>query len=162
MHTSDMIDDQFLDLGIPMSGETSPMSDVLPPLYPVPRNPITPWPAKLPLELALGGAPVEEIFLRCGVENDEYLKWATMPAFRKALSDAAAQVRDQGASFRVLCHGIAMDFLPTLDAKLHDETIGLPVKVDILKKIVQWAGLEPKEEKVPPGQANMVNIQINM
>ena len=132
------------------------------PNFPALRNPLTPWPARLPFEIAMGGAPIEEIFLRNNITEAEYQQWATMPSFRRALSDAGKEVLDSGASWRVLCHGIAMDFLPTLDQKLHDPTVALTTKIDVLKKIVQWAGLEPKEEKTQNQNQNMVNIQINL
>ncbi len=85
-----------------------------------------------------------------------------MPALRRALSDADKTVRDDGLQFRVLCQGIALDFLPLLDNALHDEKVSLTTKLDALKSIVTWAGLAPKEEKVQGTQANQVNIQINL
>lgn len=123
---------------------------------------LTPWPPSLPRELAMGGDSPENILERCGVKETDYIRWATMPSFRKALSDAAAEVREHGASWRVLCQGIAMDFLPTLDQKLHDTTVPLALKLDALKQIVRWAGLEPKEDKAAGTTANAINIQINL
>lgn len=123
---------------------------------------LTPWPPGLPRELAMGGESPEEIMNRCGVSEADYIKWAAMPAFRRALSDAAKEVREQGASFKILCQGIALDFLPVLDQQLHNDRVPLALKIDALKKIVEWSGLAPREEKVQQGSANMVNIQINL
>lgn len=136
----------------------NPPPEVLPAL----RQPLTPWPPSLPRELAMGGDTPENILERCGCCEDDYVKWAQMPTFRKALSDAAKEVREHGASWRILCQGIAQDFLPILDQKLHDEMVPLALKLDALKQIVKWAGLEPREEKADAGKGTMVNIQINL
>lgn len=122
---------------------------------------IIPWPPNLPLELALGGDP-EETLQRFNVTEEEYAKWATMPAFRRALSEASKQVREQGLTFKVLCQGIALDFLPTLDQKLHDPSVPFAQRHAALKDVVRWGGLEPKDEKIAATTGNMVNIQINL
>lgn len=163
------------DLGISMTDSTtmfSPENAHSLTTYEPPEEPdtppaylsrtLTPWPPGLPRELAMGGESPEAIIERCGVLESDYIKWATIPAFRRALSDAAKEVREQGASFKILCQGIALDFLPVLDQQLHNDKIPLALKIDALKKIVEWSGLAPKEEKVAAGQANMVNIQINL
>lgn len=127
------------------------------------RPSLTPWPSNLPRELAMGGDTAENILERCGCSEADYVAWAQLPAFRMALSDAAKEVREHGASWRLLCQGIAMDFLPVLDTKLHDPLVPLALKLDALKQIVKWAGLEPKEEKA--GAATgvpQINIQFNM
>lgn len=123
---------------------------------------LTPWPSGLPRELAMGGESPEAIMERCGVKEEDYIKWAAMPAFRRALSDAAKEVREQGASFKILCQGIALDFLPVLDQQLHNDRVPLALKIDALKKIVEWSGLAPKEEKVQQGMTNQVQICINL
>lgn len=128
----------------------------------IPRSPLIPWPSNLPRELAMGGDSTEEILMRNGLTDEDYLRFSAMPAFRRALSDAAKEVREGGASFRVLCHGIALDFLPVLDEKLHDPTVALAQKLDAFKHVVKLAGLEPKEDKGSTGGAPQVNIQINL
>lgn len=127
------------------------------------RQPLTPWPSNLPRELALEGSSTSEVLQRCGVSDEEYTYWATLPAFRKALSDAAKEVREQGMSFKILCQGIALDFLPVIDQKLHDNTVPFDKKMDAFKYISKLASLEPKDEKnSDAGKGTMVNIQINL
>ncbi len=126
------------------------------------RDPLTPWPAKLPLELALGAEPQEAVLLRLNVSEDDFCRWALMPAFRRALAEAAKVVREEGLTFRMLCQGIAQDFLPVLDQKLHDPDVGFSAKLDAFKYVSKLGGLEPKEVKETQSTGNMVNIQINL
>ncbi len=132
------------------------------PLYTVPRQPVTPWPAKLPLELALGGEPTLNTLERYGVTEDDYAKWSLMPAFRRALSEAMKEMREQGLPFKRLCASIAEDFLGELDSKLHDPTIGFALKLDAFKTVTKLGGLEIQPVKEASNQANQVNIQINL
>ncbi len=59
------LDDDFLaDLSTPA-----------PPIIVLPRTPLTPWPAKLPIDLALNTGPLEELFEKYGVTETDYIKW---------------------------------------------------------------------------------------
>lgn len=131
--------------------------------YPTLREPLTPWPSRLPTEIALGADSLENILMRHDATEEDYINWAMMPAFRRALAEAAKDVRENGLTFKGLCRGIAEDFLPELDQKLHDKLVPFAQKLDALKSIVRWAGLEPKEDKNLAAQSqNLVNIQINL
>lgn len=150
----------MLDFGPPLFPEDNLLvPEVLPPTN---RDSMTPWPSKLPLDLALGAESEEQILLRHNVSQDDYVRWAMTPAFRRALAEAAKDVREQGLSFKLLCQGIAMDFLPELDSKLHDPTVGFAAKMDAFKQITELAGLKIKEEKAPQQNANLVQININI
>ena len=138
-----------------------PFSDDAPPTPE--RKPLTPWPPSLPVEIALGADSMDNILLRNGVTEEEDVGGTLTPAFRRALAEAAKDIRENGLTFRGLCRGIAEDFLPELDQKLHDKLIPFAQKLDALKSVVKWAGLEPKEEKaVASANSNLVNIQINL
>jgi hypothetical protein len=126
------------------------------------RQPLTPWPTKLPIELALGGEPLEETLCRFDVSIDDYAKWSYMPAFRKALSVAAKEIRENGVTFKRLCGIIAEDYLKDLDFALHDPKVPFVTKLSAFSTITKLAGLEPKDEKANPSNQNMVNIQINL
>lgn len=130
---------------------------------PVKREPVTPWPAKLPLDLALGAEPPEQTLLRHNVKLEDYTRWTGMIAFRRALADAAKEVHEQGLSFKLQCAGIAQDFLEVLDSHLHDERTGFSAKMDAFKTVTKLAGLEPRDASKEAGVgAGLVNIQINL
>jgi hypothetical protein len=123
---------------------------------------VTPWPTKLPFELALGGEPTLTTLDRYGVTEDEYARWSLMPAFRHALSDAMKEMRENGVSFKRMCAVIAEDYLAELDKSLHDPHIGFALKLNAFNAVTKLGGLEPVMQKETPNTANMVNIQINL
>ena len=125
--------------------------------------PLTPWPTRLPIDLAMGVETHEQVLLRHGVSAEDYQQWAMTLAFRRALAGAAKEVRDNGLTFKRLCASIAEDFLGEIDAKLHDPELGFTTKMDTFRTVAKLGGLEPKEDKAATSQnANMVNIQINL
>lgn len=132
-------------------------------LLPVKREPIYPWPPKLPFEIALGAETEESILLRYNVSQDDYLRWALTPAFRRALAESAKIVREQGLTFKMLCQGIAQDFLQVLDENLHSEHVAFSTKLAAFQTVTKLAGLEPQAQKDEgKGLANAVQININL
>jgi len=125
--------------------------------------PLTPWPTRLPIDLAMGVETHEQVLLRHGVSAEDYQQWAMTLAFRRVIAEAAKEVRDNGLTFKRMCAAIAEDFLGEIDAKLHDPELGFVTKMDTFKTVAKLGGLEPKEDKAATSQnANMVNIQINL
>ena len=151
-----------LDFGTPLKNAFIPMVCDPEDSLPASRQPITPWPAKLPMELALGGEPTLMTLERYGVTEDEYARWSLMPAFRRALSEAMKEMRENGVTFKRLCVSIAEDFLGELDSALHDDKIGFAQKLDAFKTITKLGGLEPVVQKEAPSMANAVQININL
>ena len=129
---------------------------------PMVRTPLTPWPAKLPFELAIGGEPLIQTLDRHNCTEDDYARWALMPAFRRALSEAMKEMNEQGLPFKRVCAEIAKDFLTVIDQKLHDPDVGFALKMDTFKHIAKLGGLEPVQAKEAVTSGNMVNIQINL
>ena len=129
---------------------------------PAPRTSPHPWPPRLPLDLALGAESQDQILDRYSISNDDFARWALTPAFRRAVAEAARDVREQGLTFKLLCQSIAQDFLQELDACMHDKTIGFANRLDAFKTISKLAGLEPKDTKEQSTGANLVQININL
>jgi hypothetical protein len=90
-------------------------TELLPARY---NPPLIPWPVKLPIDLALGGEPTEDTLARFEISQSDYDRWVAMPAFRKALSDASKEIRENGVTFKRLCGRIAEDYLGELDTAL--------------------------------------------
>ena len=146
---------QIDDLILPMLPEESTT-------LPSTRTSPHPWPPRLPLDLALGAESQDQILDRYSISNDDFARWALTPAFRRAVAEAARDVREQGLTFKLLCQSIAQDFLQELDACMHDKTIGFANRLDAFKTISKLAGLEPKDTKEQSTGANLVQININL
>ena len=146
---------QIDDLILPMLPEESAAP-------PSARTSPHPWPPRLPLDLALGAESQDQILDRYSISNDDFARWALTPAFRRAVAEAARDVREQGLTFKLLCQSIAQDFLQELDACMHDKTIGFANRLDAFKTISKLAGLEPKDTKEQSTGANLVQININL
>ena len=146
---------QIDDLILPMVPE-EPLTP------PAPRTSPHPWPPRLPLDLALGAESQTQILDRYGISDDDFTRWALTPAFRRAVAEAARDVREQGLTFKLLCQSIAQDFLQELDSCMHDKTIGFANRLDAFKTISKLAGLEPKDVKDQNTGANLVQININL
>ena len=147
---------QIDDLILPMVPEEETLTP------PAPRTSPHPWPPRLPLDLALGAESQTQILDRYSISEDDFTRWALTPAFRRAVAEAARDVREQGLTFKLLCQSIAQDFLQELDACMHDKTIGFANRLDAFKTISKLAGLEPKDVKDQNTGANLVQININL
>ncbi len=122
---------------------------------------INPWPARFPVELAVGIQSEDELLQKYGVTADQFSLFKNSLAFRRELAEAQKLVRDGGFTFATKCATIAEDWLPELDGYLHASHIPFAQKIDAFKTMAKLGRLEPKEEKAQQ-QANQVNIQINL
>ena len=158
------LQDDFHDLG----GGEEAYIPMLPQVYseeaPEEAKAMSPWPPKLPLELALGAEKEEDIILRYNIPPERYLLFKQLPAFRRDLADAQKVVREQGLTFKLKCATMAEEFLEEIYLDIFDSRVGLGTKHDIFKTVTRLAELEPKESKaVEQGlHAPTVNIQINL
>jgi hypothetical protein len=119
------------------------------------------WPAQLPVALALQVEDLPQILDRFGLTLERYKTLAPLPAFRKALAEAQRDVREKGHTFSIKCRGIAEDFLDTLYLALHDPSVGLSAKVDILKWLAKMGSLEPVVAQAA-ATSSMPNIAIQI
>ena len=131
---------------------------------PVPAklNNQTPWPAKLPFDLALGLESQDDLCLKHSVDPLDFDRWTYSEAFRRAVAVATREIKEQGITFKRLCSSIAEDFLPELDNALHSAHIAFGTKLDAFKTITKLAGLEVQSDKDKTGGSPQVNIQINL
>lgn len=150
----------FEDLGdsevyLPMNPQDEP--------FPVIKDPLSPWPPKLPLELALGDEDEDSILLRNNISPDQYEKFKTIPAFRRELAEAQKYIRENGLTFKIKCGRMAEEFLETLYLGFFEAKTGITTRHEIFKTITRLAELEPKPEKTQTqNQTQQVNIQINL
>lgn len=124
---------------------------------------LLPWPARLPMELALGAEEIDDILLRYEITPERFNTLKHMLPFRRALADAQKQVRDEGLSFKLVCGRMASEFLEDIYVHFFDPRTGITTKHDLLKSVVRYAGLEPEPKAKDASQgAVQVAIQINL
>jgi hypothetical protein len=103
------------------------------------------FPPTLPLELALGETPRNELLAAYGFTPASWDSLRQNPAFQKAVIDAQEMLQREGMSFRAKARMQAEHLLQTSWHLIHDAKTPAVVKADLIKSTWKVAGLEPKE-----------------
>jgi UDP-N-acetyl-D-mannosaminuronate dehydrogenase len=119
------------------------------------------WPATLVTDLALGLDPLDDILLRHNVPQHRWDVLASHPAFIRAVATQAKEFGESGLTFRAKARAQAEDYLQQIDQIVVDATVDPKARIDAIKSVVKWAGLEPREE-ASQSSSPQVNIQINL
>jgi hypothetical protein len=121
-----------------------------------------PWPNRLAFDIALGDDP-EEARLHYELSEDEFLRIIHHPAFRKEVADHARDIRENGISFKSKARLFAETYLAEVDEIVGNREIGATIRLDAIKSVVKWAGLEPQATKNAEASTQpQFNIQINL
>ena len=119
------------------------------------------WDPRLILDLAVGVDGLSEILLRYDITLDEYDHISKSESFRRELSLAIRDARENGTPFAVKARVQAESYLEVLDALVYSPNTPSSTKLESIRSIVKWGRLEaPKngEDTVP---ATQVNVNIN-
>ena len=123
------------------------------------------WSDRLALDVALmlegSGETPKTLAAHHKITEAELLSITADPLFAKRVEVLTTEVREKGLTFRLKARTQAEELLITSWDLIHDNMTSAAVKADLIKSIVKWGGLEPKNEEV---QANTggVTIQINL
>lgn len=117
------------------------------------------FPPTLPLELALGDSPRNEVLRAYDINANRWEVLRHNPTFQKALKDALEMLQRQGMSFRVKAALQAEALLETSWKLIHSASTPAPVKADLIKTTYRVAGLEPKET-ANVGSPLQININL--
>ena len=138
---------------------------LLPAEYDAPAPPSTtlhPWHARLPFDVAMGDDPTTlcERFSLDPRQLDMYLLNA---AFRREVAAHQKQFREEGVTFRAKAKLQAEMYLEDLHDLVVDKTVAPATRLDAIKSVVKWAGLEPKVEKdaAPTGGGGGTKLVIS-
>lgn len=131
-----------------------------------PINPLTSWTNRLAFELALllegSREDMTDVALRNGVTTKDLLLFNQDPAFLKQVQAYRAEIRDKGVLFKLKSRVIAEDLLTTTYGLIQDPLISPAVRADLIKAVVKWAGLDPKDTPQTGETAQGVRITINI
>ncbi len=118
------------------------------------------YPITLPLDVAMGDAPLMEIFESHGLDEEDYLRLRANPQFVMEVRKYKEELAKDGASFKMRAKVQAEYMLKKSFQMVHDPATPAPVKADLIKSTVRWAGYEPKKET--EAGAGGPNFQVNI
>lgn len=127
-----------------------------------PKLPMTPWPARLPQELALGLEDEASILDRYGISPARYTALKQNLSFRRALAEAQKQVRDEGLVFKTVCGRMSDEMLEDIYLRFFDPKTPLTLKHELFKTVSKFAGREPQPAKDTGPVTQAVQININL
>lgn len=121
-----------------------------------------PWPPKLAFDIAMGGDP-SDLKVMYELSEDEYFRIINHPAFRREVSEHAKEIRENGVSFRTKAKIFAETYLAEVDSIVANNEIAATTRLDAIKSVVKWAGLEPQVSREGANSSSpQFNIQINL
>lgn len=135
-------------------------------LRPDPRRPglenpaLLGFPPTLPVELALGDSPRNEVLASYGVTPESWEALRVNPTFVASLRAAVDAMQREGMSFRMKARLQSEALLETSWKLIHNVNTPSAVKADLIKHTHKIAGLEPQPNQI--GGGSMLNIQINL
>jgi hypothetical protein len=131
----------------------------------LPINP-TRWSDRLAFDVALtlegSGESLRDVVARHGISVDDILTYNADPIFLKKVTHYREEVRDKGMTFRLKARAQAEELLTTSWLLIHDQFVSPAVKADLIKSVVKWAGLEPKNLPEQMEAGGGVQIMINL
>lgn len=131
---------------------------------PVEREPApkVTWPPRLAFDLALGLDSEEIILDRHMITAEQWEILKSNPLFLREVIERKKDLTDQGVTFRAKAKIQAEEYLLTIDALINDTTVDPKVRLEAIRSMVKWAGLEPKEDKEKATLNNAVQVNINI
>lgn len=118
------------------------------------------YPLTLPLDVAMGDAPLLEIFESHGLDESDFLRLRDNPQFVMEVRRYKEELAKDGASFKLKAKVQAEHMLKKSFQMVFDPATPAPVKADLIKSTVRWAGYEPKKET--EAGAGGPNFQVNI
>lgn len=148
------------DFGIPTAPSNTPMDDrqhdrmaLVPEIYKTTHE-------RLAVELALKMDEPADIFARYGYSVEQAAALLDSVAFQVMMARIAAEVAQNGLSFKAKIRAIAEDLLPTAHALATDPLTSAAVRADLIKWAGKMAGHEPKEDKEVGKGVGGLNLSI--
>jgi len=118
------------------------------------------------LELALylegSGDDVEDLLVRNQLDPGELQKLLANPIFRNDLSRMREEVRERGLTFKVKARTMAEELLKTTWDITQDISASPAVKADLIKAVVEWGDLKPRNKDTSQDNSGGIRIMINL
>lgn len=119
-----------------------------------------PFDPSLPFEIALGFMPVDEVFRKHKVSEEQQVELLKSTAFVSAVQQYVDEFQSTGLTFRLKASVQASQLLDTLWEMVHDEEVSSTTRLEAIRSVVKWAGLEPSNTK--PSDTPAFSLVINL
>jgi len=106
----------------------------------------SPWPARLPFDLALGVDGIEDLEERYELTSEQIVYLLTLPEFQRQVRSHKDDIVTNGISFKQKAKLQAETYLTVVDQIVASASNSAAVRLDAIKSVVRWAGLEPKPD----------------
>lgn len=118
------------------------------------------------LEIALylegSGDTVEDLIARNQISADDLQKLLSNPIFRTDLGRMREEVREKGLTFRVKARAMAEELLKSTWMLTQDNNVSPTVRADLIKAVVEWGDLKPKNKESSQEAGGGIRILINL
>lgn len=121
------------------------------------------YPAGLPIEIAMGDAPVKEICLSYGIGKSDWERLRVDPHFVQALEEAYNMLSQEGAMFKAKIRAQAEGVLARNWQLIHSSTELVPanVQAEQIRFTIRAAGLDASVEQKAKASAAAAGMQTN-
>jgi hypothetical protein len=122
------------------------------------------WSPRMAFDIAMGEEDPEVLRERYALDEEAFDRIVAHPAFRKEVSQFMKDVRENGVTFKAKVRAQAEEYLEVVDELITDPLVGASLKLDAIKSVVKWAGLDGGSSSAAAAAANgpQFNIQINL
>lgn len=118
---------------------------------------------KLAREIAMDIQPIDKILSMLNMASDQYRQISQAPAFQRILSQQMEEwnaASNTAERVRLKSQAFVEEALPEFFARAHDKAETLSSKVEILKTVAKFAGLEKQFVDANPGEKFSVIINL--
>lgn len=127
----------------------------------------TRWSPRLAFDVALqlldsASFDLDEILQFHKITEPDLLVIAADPVFQRQVQAYKEEIRDKGLTFRTKARILSDELLKTSWGLIHDVDVSPAVKADLIKSVVRWADLEPKNKEGMTTEGGGVRIVINL
>lgn len=108
------------------------------------------WPARLSFDLAMGESDdsICEIY---GLGAYELKRIKENGAFRREVAEHKREIQEHGVTFRAKARLQAEEYLLNIDDLVQSPDVPASVKLEAIKSVVRWGGLDPGPSNKPEG-----------
>jgi len=123
---------------------------------------VPPWTPALVFDVALGLEDEDTLFARHSLTKQDWENINTHPMFLRQVAEQARDMGESGLSFKAKAKIQAEMYLTDIDRMVSSPATDQKVRLEAIRSMVKWGGLEPIPNKEDGAGVTQVNLQIIM